>query len=84
LLTTTQVGDQTISSGHFDNLTVTNMAPVSTYSGSGLGVTDAANRIVRSGLGGKVYRMTVVCTTGGGWDAGARQSEVEFLVRVGG
>jgi hypothetical protein len=74
-----------VTSGAFDNLAVTSVVATSGAAAvSTFGVTDVSNRIVRAGLGGQLYRMTVVCsarpsTTGGT----PRQNEVEFFVRFG-
>src|SRR5713101_7844525 len=56
------VGDQIMSSGHYDQLNVTSVVAASGYSSwAGGGANDISNRIARAGLGGQVYRMTVVC-----------------------
>ena len=47
------------------------------------GARCVAAACLRLGLGGQVYRMTVVCTSSANLDASSRQSEVEFLVRFG-
>lgn len=76
------VDDQVMASGHYDNLAVTSVVPATGF-GSGVGgASDVSNRIAASGLGGQVYRMTVVCGSSQ-TDASSRQSEVEFLVRFG-
>jgi len=76
------VDDQVMASGHYDNLAVTSVVPATGF-GSGVGgASDVSNRIAASGLGGQVYRMTVVCGSSR-TDASSRQSEVEFLVRFG-
>jgi hypothetical protein len=80
-----QVEDRTLASGHYDSLGITSVVATSGAAAvSTFGVSDVSNRIVRAGLGGQLYRMTVVCraapTTNGGTP---RQNEVEFLVRFG-
>jgi len=76
------VDDQIMASGHYDNLAVTSVVAATGF-GSGVGgASDVSNRIAASGLGGQVYRMTVVCGSSQ-IDASSRQSEVEFLVRFG-
>jgi len=77
------VDDQVMASGHYDNLAVTSVAAAAGFTGGLGGASDISNRIARSGLGGQVYRMTVVCTSSANLDASSRQSEVEFLVRFG-
>ena len=52
-------------------------------SSAGMGVSDMSNRIARVGMGGQLYRMTVVCSSGQAGGVGAHQSEVEYLVRFG-
>jgi hypothetical protein len=77
------IDDQIMASGHYDNLAVTSVVAAAGF-GSGMGgASDVSNRIARAGLGGQVYRMTVVCTSSALLDASSRQSEVEFLVRFG-
>jgi hypothetical protein len=80
----TTVGDKTMTTGHFDAVTVTKTVTVAgTTSQSNVGMTDMSNRIGVS-LGGKVYRMTLLCSSGTLPDGGAaRQNEVEYLVRFG-
>ncbi len=76
------VGDQTMSTGHYDSLNVTSVVAATGYAAGVGGTSDISNRIARAGLGGQVYRMTVVCSrTGIG--AATQQSEVEFVVRFG-
>jgi hypothetical protein len=76
------VGDARLTTGHFDNVAVKTVAASSASSSGAMGVSDMSNRIARIGLGGQVYRMTVVCenTTNAN---NIRQSEVEFVVRFG-
>ena len=77
------VDDQLMATGHYDNVAVTSVvAAVGFASGLG-GASDVSNRISKAGLGGQVYRMTVVCSSSASQDASTRQSEVEFLVRFG-
>ena len=84
-LTLNQVlDDQRMTSGHYDNLAVTSVSLAKGYGSGSVGMTDVTNRVAKFGLGGQVYRMTVVCSSANaGLDAGTRQSEVEFLVRFG-
>jgi type II secretory pathway pseudopilin PulG len=77
------VGGQRMTTGHFDNLAITSVSAASGYSNNGLGASDISNRIVKQGLGGTVYRMTVVCSSPLPNDAGTRQSEVEFVAKFG-
>ena len=43
-----------------------------------------SNRIGRMGMGGQLYRMTVVCSAvATARHGGTRQNEVEYLVRFG-
>ena len=72
-----------MASGHYDNLAITSVVAANGF-GSGVGgASDISNRIAAAGLGGQVYRMTVVCGSSTVPDASSRQSEVEFLVRFG-
>ncbi|MBF5042812.1 hypothetical protein FGE12_10445 [Aggregicoccus sp. 17bor-14] len=83
------VNDHTLATGHYDlsGATVTSVVAVTSGSAqSQIGVSDVSNRIAKAGLGGQVYRMTVVCSSsapGSTADGGFRQSEVEYLVRFG-
>ncbi len=78
------VGDQIMSSGHYDQLNVTSVVAASGYSSwAGGGANDISNRIARAGLGGQVYRMTVVCSSSASLNPATQQSEVEFVVRFG-
>lgn len=93
----TKVGDKTLASGHYADSAQGGAAPytvsgasvksVEVAAGSGAnatGVTDIANRIGRVGLGGAVYRFTVVCSAPAPGGSGeARKNEVEYLVRFG-
>lgn len=84
LVTLSQVvGDQAMSSGHYDQLNVTSVVAASGYSAGAGGTSDISNRIARVGLGGQVYRMTVVCSRSPSVGAATQQSEVEFVVRFG-
>jgi hypothetical protein len=75
------VGDQKYASGHYDTF---NVASVTDAAGSlGQQVSGSGtNRIVgnKGGLGGKAYRMTVVCSDS---SEATHQLEVEFLVNFG-
>jgi Tfp pilus assembly protein PilX len=75
----TTLDQKQMSSGHYDNLAVTSVTPVTGSNSGSMGVSDMSNRIVRSSLGGQLYRMTVVCSSAGN----ARQSEIEFVVKFG-
>lgn len=80
----TQVDDQIMATGHYDNLAISSVTLATGFGSTGIGMSDVSNRITKVGLGGQVYRMTVVCTSAdSGLDAATRQSEVEFLVRFG-
>ena len=76
-----QVGDQQYASGHYDSFNVTSVQEAGGTPGGAVG-GDAANRITRrsGGLGGKGYRLTVVCRDNA---ASTHQQEVEFLVNFG-
>jgi hypothetical protein len=76
-----QVGDQQYASGHYDNFNVTSVAEAGGTPGGNVG-GDASNRITKrsGGLGGKGWRMTVVCRDNA---AATHQQEVEFLVNFG-
>jgi hypothetical protein len=75
----TTLDQKTLSSGHYDNINVTSVVAATGSTSGSMGVSDMSNRIVRSALGGQLYRMTVVCSSAGL----ARQAEVEFLVKFG-
>ncbi len=77
------VDDQIMATGHYDNIAVTSVVASAGFSSGLSGVSDVSNRVAKAGLGGQVYRMTVVCTSSASLDASSRQSEVEFLVRFG-
>jgi hypothetical protein len=76
-----QVGDQQYASGHYDAFNVTSVEEAGGTPGGGV-AGDAANRITKrsGGLGGKGYRLTVVCRDNG---QATHQQEVEFLVNFG-
>jgi hypothetical protein len=76
------VDDQLMASGHYDNLAVTSVTVAQGFASGTGGSNDISNRISRAGLGGQVYRMTVVCSSSAP-GAITRQSEVEFLVQFG-
>lgn len=75
------VGDMTMRTAHYDDITLkqTVVAEKQYQKGSTSAVNDISNRIVKAGLGGQVYRMTVECASTGA----QQQNEVEFLVRFG-
>jgi hypothetical protein len=76
-----QIGDQQYASGHYDSFNVSSVAEAGGTPGGAVG-GDASNRITRrsGGLGGKGWRMTVVCRDNA---AATHQQEVEFLVNFG-
>ena len=76
-----QIGDQQYASGHYDNFNVTSVSEAGGTPGGAVG-GDAANRITRrsGGLGGKGWRMTVVCRDNA---QATHQQEIEFLVNFG-
>ncbi|HYS08454.1 MAG TPA: hypothetical protein VEP66_06905 [Myxococcales bacterium] len=76
-----RVGDQQYASGHYDNFNVTSISEAGGTPGGAVG-GDAANRITKrsGGLGGKGYRLTVVCRDNA---LATHQQEVEFLVNFG-
>ena len=78
------MNDQKVSSGHYNQFAIRSVTAVVGVGSTGLGVSDMSNRIARVGIGGQVYRMVVVCSSSKSiGDAGAHQSEVEYLVRFG-
>jgi hypothetical protein len=85
----TTVNDRTLRTGHFDDFDpITKAAVTSVEAEQGvaqanIGVSDVSNRIARTGMGGQVYRMTVVCESPSPGGGTPRQSEVEYLVRFG-
>lgn len=78
-----KAGDYTLASGHYDNVNVKSVQLVPQAAQASFGVNDIANRISRTGLGGQVYRMTVVCSSPAPGGGSARQGEVEYMVRFG-
>lgn len=68
------------ASGHFDSFNVQSVEPAEGVRTGGTGLSDSANRIAKSSLGGVPYRVTVVCRDS---NRPSRQSEVEFMVRFG-
>jgi Tfp pilus assembly protein PilX len=75
----THVGDLNVYTGHYDQFGIRTVIPnSSTAAGSGVGVTDMANRLGAQ-LGGTSYRFTVVCAD----SKSSHQSEVEYDVRFG-
>jgi type II secretory pathway pseudopilin PulG len=83
LTLSTTINDQNLSSGHYNQFAIKSITAVSTVASSGFGANDMSNRIARTGMGGQAYRMVVVCSSSNAGDAGAHQSEVEYLVRFG-
>jgi Tfp pilus assembly protein PilX len=75
----TTLDGKRLASGHYNNVAVTSVTAATGSSSGSMGVSDMANRIVRSALGGQLYRMTVVCSS----PNTTRQSEIEFLVKFG-
>lgn len=75
----TQVDGKQLASGHYNNVNVTSVVAATGATSGSMGISDMSNRIVRSALGGQLYRMTVVCSSAGS----TRQSEIEFLVKFG-
>ena len=65
--------------GHYDTVAVTSVQLASGATQGSLGMTDRANKIIESNIGGQVYSVHVVCSSANN----ARQSEVEFLTRFG-
>ena len=76
------VGDQRFATGHYDvfNTKEVKGIPGSPYGNVGIDITNRITRIGSQGLGGKAYRMNVVCSDSG---APTHQLEVEFLVNFG-
>jgi hypothetical protein len=83
LTLSTDINDQNLSSGHYNQFAIKSITAVNGMASAGNGVSDMSNRIARAGMGGQVYRMVVVCSSSHRGDAGAHQSEVEYLVRFG-
>jgi Tfp pilus assembly protein PilX len=83
LTLSTTINDQNLSSGHYNQFAIKSITAVTTLASAGFGASDMSNRIARTGLGGQAYRMVVVCSSSNAGDAGAHQSEVEYLVRFG-
>lgn len=78
------VDDQSYSSGHYDQFAVSSVVAVTGTAPSALtGVSDISNRTGASSLGGRTWRMTVVCSSRDANGAASRQTEVEFLIRFG-
>jgi hypothetical protein len=69
-----------LASGHYDQLNIASVTAATGAISGTLGVSDMSNRIVRTNLGGQLYRISVVCSDSANV---ARQAEVEFLVRFG-
>lgn len=76
----TTMGGKQHASGHYDAFDVKSVEQAEGVRAGGAGLSDSANRIVKSSLGGVPYRVTVVCRDS---NQPSRQSEVEFLVRFG-
>jgi hypothetical protein len=74
------IGDQRAGTGHYDQIGQPTVTLAEGFKKTTFGASDISNRIVRTGLGGQVYRMTVACSDSS--DA-THQSEVEFVVRFG-
>jgi Na+/H+-translocating membrane pyrophosphatase len=74
------VGNKRYSSGHFDQFNTQSVVAIGSGATVSTGVNDVANRTGKSGLGGTIYRVTVVCSDSAN---PTRQSEVEYLVRFG-
>src|SRR5262249_22770278 len=74
------LNDQTVSTGHYNQFAIKSITAVTGVSSAGLGVSDMSNRIARTGMAGRLYRVLVVCSSSA---AGSRQNEVEYLVRFG-
>lgn len=85
LVLNTPIDDRVLATGHFDNVAVTSVTNASSSSAiTTLGATDMSNRITRRGLGGQLYRITVVCSKANASGAPTgEQNEVEYLVRFG-
>ena len=79
LILDTPVDDKTLITGHYDSVAVTSVGAAAGATQGALGVSDMSNRIIRSTLGGQLYRLTVVCKSAGN----TRQSEIEYLVKFG-
>jgi len=77
------LGSTRYNSGHYDNFAVTTVTLARGTPNNGIGVSDIANRIITTPLGGQVYRYTVVCMVPPGDGGPAHQDEVEYLVRFG-
>ncbi len=75
------VGDQKYSSGHYDNFAIASVVDAAGSKGGSV-TGSGTNRIVggKGGLGGKAYRVTVVCSDSA---SATHQLEVEFLVNFG-
>ncbi len=78
-----QIGDKTLSTGHYDNVAVATVTATTGAALPSFGASDISNRIARARLGGQLYRMTVLCSSTGSDGGPTRQSEVEYLVRFG-
>jgi hypothetical protein len=76
----TNVGTKRYASGHYDQFNMKSVVVTTQTTSGTIGASDIVNRTGRSGLGGTVYRMAVVCSDASNPN---RQSEVEFLVRFG-
>jgi Tfp pilus assembly protein PilX len=79
-----KMDSKTLASGHYGSVAVKSVTASTGASQSSFGVSDVSNRLGRVGMGGQVYRMTVVCQSAA--PAGGstpRESEVEYLVRFG-
>ncbi|MGQ0507116.1 MAG: hypothetical protein ACT4TC_17550 [Myxococcaceae bacterium] len=79
-----RLDDRNLAMGHYDQVAVQSVSVASGVASTALGMSDISNRVSTGAMGGKTYRLTVVCSRGSSGDGGtARASEVEFLVRFG-
>jgi hypothetical protein len=65
--------------GHFDQVSIVGIQAASGANQGNLGMTDRANKILRSNIGGQPFSIHIVCSSANN----ARQMEVEFLTRFG-
>lgn len=83
----TTVNGRTLRTGHYDtpagSVLLKSVEAEAGVAQAAIGVSDISNRISRTGMGGQVYRMTVVCESAAPGGGTPRQSEVEYLVRFG-
>src|SRR5207237_1348815 len=50
------VDDQVMATGHYDSVSVKSVVAAPGYTQAGLASSDISNRIIKTGLGGQVYR----------------------------